>query len=89
MTVLLTCASPPTVCLTAGVLVLTTGVLVLTTGEGVWAPCLMTGATVFVTGASACPAAGTTDAVGFCAVAELPLPPEDWLPALLAPEEPL
>jgi hypothetical protein len=61
--------------LTAGVLVLTTGVLVLTTG-----------ATVFVTGASACPAAGTTDAVGFCVVAELPLPPEDWLPAL---EEPL
>jgi hypothetical protein len=46
----------------------------------------MTGATVFVTGASACPAAGTTDAAGFCAVAELPLPPEDWLLAL---EEPL
>ena len=76
MTVLLTCVSPPTgPLLMAGVLVLTTGVLVLTTG-----------ATVFVTGASACPAAGTTDAVGFCAVAELPLPPEDWLPA---PEEPL
>jgi hypothetical protein len=86
VTVLLICASPPTVCLTAGVLVLTTGVLVLTTGAGVWAPCLMTGATVLVTGASACPAAGTTDALGFCAVAELPLPPVDWLPAL---EEPL
>jgi hypothetical protein len=68
--------------LTTGVLVLTTGVLVLTTGVLV----LTTGATVFVTGASACPAAGTTDAVGFCAVAELPLPPGDWLPA---PEEPL
>jgi hypothetical protein len=86
VTVLLTCASPPTVCLTTAVLVLTTGVLVLTTGEGAWALCLMTGATVFVTGASACPAAGTTDAVGFCAAAELPLPPEDWLPVL---EDPL
>ena len=86
MTVLLTCASPPTVCLTTSVLVLATGVLVLTTGEGVWAPCLMTGATVVVTGASAWPAAGTTDAVDCGAVAELPLPPEDWLPA---PEEPL
>jgi hypothetical protein len=73
--------------LTAGVLVLTAGVLVLTAGAGVWAACLMTGATVFVTGASACPAAGATDAVGSCAVAELPLPPEDWLPALLVPEE--
>lgn len=31
-----------------------------------------------VTGASACPAAGT-EAVDFCPVAELPLPPEEWL----------
>ena len=66
VTVLLTCASPPTVCLTAGVLVLTTGVLVLTTGESVWAPCLMTGATVFVTGA---------------ALARLPVPPMRWTSA--------
>jgi hypothetical protein len=42
--------------------------------------------TVFVTGADACPAVGTADAVDFCAVAELPLPPEE-LP--LPPEEPV
>jgi hypothetical protein len=73
---------------------LTTGVLVETTGESAWTAGLMTGATVFVTGADAwfvtgagaCPAAGTTDAVGCCAVAELPFPTDDCLPA---PEEPL
>jgi hypothetical protein len=65
---------------------LTTGVLVVTTGEGAWAAGLMTGETVFVPGAGACPAAGTTVAVGCCAVAELPFPPDD---CLLAPEEPL
>jgi len=60
------------------------GVLVLATGAAVWAACLTTGATVFVTGAS-----------GWFALAELPLPPplleleelddevldfDDWLP---------
>jgi hypothetical protein len=44
-----------------------------------------TGVTVFVTGASACPAAGTSDAVDFCAVAELPLPPEELLPVAEEP----
>jgi hypothetical protein len=79
VTVLLACARPPAVCLA-------TGVLVLATGEIAWAADLMTGATVVVTGAVACLAAGTADAVDCGAVAELPLPPEDWLPA---PEEPL
>jgi hypothetical protein len=79
VTVLLTCAAPPAVCLTAGV-------LVLTTGESAWAAGLMTGAAVVVTGAVACPAAGNADAADCGVVAELPLPPEDWVPA---PEEPL
>ena len=68
-----TCASPLVVCLT-------TGVLVWAAGESGWVACWTTGVTVFVTGASACPAAGPTDAVAFCGVAELPLPPEEWLP---------
>jgi hypothetical protein len=71
--VLLTCASPSAVCLT-------TGVLVFAAGESRWVACLITGVTVLVTGASACPADGTADAVVFCVVAELPLPPEEWLP---------
>ena len=47
--------------------------------------------TVFVTGARACPADVAADAVVFCVVAELPLPPEELLPVVdePVPDEPV
>ena len=47
----------------------------MATGATVWAACLATGATVLVTGASGCPAAGSAEAAAWCVLAELPLPP--------------